>query len=279
MGKSNRLCADDVAGVFRLVHECRELWADVDAWQDHLLQGACELTGMAGGAYNELRLSPDGCRVEVVDEADGGWRYPSSRALFQRMFADHADRAAFMPRVTRLARAARDTGRTAAATRPEMRPDREWRTSGMFNDYRRPAHLDGYVMAFTPNPHTGTLVMLCGNQDLGDRAPTQRTKGVLALLNGEVAPLVGNVLTTRRQRGIRGLSPRLRQTLDALLAGRAEKQIALELSLRMPTVHEYVGAIYRHFGVAGRSELSAYFLRRSPGPWRNSAPPRQRQRR
>jgi DNA-binding CsgD family transcriptional regulator len=43
-----------------------------------------------------------------------------------------------------------------------------------------------------------------------------------------------------------------------------EKQIAVALGLRPPTVHEYVGAIYRHFRVAGRAELMAYFLRRSP---------------
>jgi DNA-binding CsgD family transcriptional regulator len=266
MRKSNRLSVDDIVGVFRLVQECRELWADATAWQDHLLRGACRLTGQSGGAYNELRFSADGRRVVVVEEADSGWRDPSARAMFLQMFTDHADRAAFMPRVRRLALAARRTGGTVAATRPEMRPDREWRMSGMFNDYRRPVRLDGYVLAFTPNPLTGTLVMLCTNQDRSDRAPTQHAKAALSLLNQQIAPLIGKVLAVRRQRGVSDLSPRLRQTLDALLAGKAEKQIALELGLRAPTVHEYVGQVYRHFAVAGRSELSAYFLRRTPEP-------------
>lgn len=266
MRKASHLSVNDVADVFRLVHECRELWADAGAWQEHLLRGACRLTGQSGGVYHELRLSPDGRSAEIVEEADGGWRDPGSREMFRRMFADHADRAAFMPRVTRLARAARDTGRTIAATRQDMRPDREWRMSGMFNNYRRPAHLDGYVLAFTPNPHTNTLVMLCANQHVSDRAPTQHAKALLTLLNREVAPLVGRALAVRRQRGVCHLSPRLRQVLGGVLGGKAEKQIALELGLRVPTVHEYVGALYRHFAVAGRSELAAYFLRRQPEP-------------
>ena len=56
------------------------------------------------------------------------------------------------------------------------------------------------------------------------------------------------------------LSPRLRQTLERLLAGDAEKQVARRLGLRPATVHEYVTAVYRHFHVSGRAELMAHFL-------------------
>src|SRR5262249_17231606 len=58
------------------------------------------------------------------------------------------------------------------------------------------------------------------------------------------------------------LSPRLRQTLTALLEGDSEKQTARRLRLSVNTVHEYVTALYRHFGVASRAELLAPFLRR-----------------
>src|SRR4051812_25654327 len=48
---------------------------------------------------------------------------------------------------------------------------------------------------------------------------------------------------------IPGLAPRHRQTLERLLAGDSEKQIALKLGVSRNTVHVYVTALYRHFDV------------------------------
>ena len=57
------------------------------------------------------------------------------------------------------------------------------------------------------------------------------------------------------------LSPRMRQTLDRLLAGDSEKQIARELGVSPHTVHIYVKALYRGFDVCSRGELLARFVR------------------
>ena len=62
-----------------------------------------------------------------------------------------------------------------------------------------------------------------------------------------------------------GLSTRMRQTLRGLLAGEAEKQIAYRLNLSRHTVHVYVKALYRHFGVSSRGELLARFVRPDAG--------------
>ena len=59
------------------------------------------------------------------------------------------------------------------------------------------------------------------------------------------------------------LSPRLQQTLERLLAGDSEKQIAARLALSRHTVHVYVKSLYRHFDVSSRGELLARFVRRS----------------
>jgi DNA-binding CsgD family transcriptional regulator len=58
------------------------------------------------------------------------------------------------------------------------------------------------------------------------------------------------------------LGPRLRQTLDLLLAGDAEKQIAGKLGLSQHTIHDYVKAVYRRFGVGSRAELLALWVRK-----------------
>lgn len=59
------------------------------------------------------------------------------------------------------------------------------------------------------------------------------------------------------------LSPRTRQTLDCLLAGDSEKQVAARLGLSRHTVHVYVKTLYRRFGVSSRGELFARFVRRA----------------
>jgi DNA-binding NarL/FixJ family response regulator len=57
------------------------------------------------------------------------------------------------------------------------------------------------------------------------------------------------------------LSPRLRQTLQRLLEGDSEKQIAIHLGLSRNTVHVYVKSLYKRFAVQSRAELLARFVR------------------
>lgn len=56
------------------------------------------------------------------------------------------------------------------------------------------------------------------------------------------------------------LSPRVRQTLQRLLAGDSEKQIAAHLKISPHTTHVYVKAIYRQLNVSSRGELLARFV-------------------
>jgi DNA-binding NarL/FixJ family response regulator len=56
------------------------------------------------------------------------------------------------------------------------------------------------------------------------------------------------------------LSPRMQQTLERLLVGDSEKQIAHQLGLSRHTIHVYVKALYRGFCVSSRGELLARFV-------------------
>jgi DNA-binding CsgD family transcriptional regulator len=58
------------------------------------------------------------------------------------------------------------------------------------------------------------------------------------------------------------LSPRLRQTLQSLLKGVSEKQVAQRLGLSQHTVHVYVKKLYRRYGVSSRGELLARWVAR-----------------
>lgn len=64
------------------------------------------------------------------------------------------------------------------------------------------------------------------------------------------------------------LSPRLQETLDCLLEGHSEKEAAERLKLSPATIHQYVIALYRRFGVASRGQLLGQILKkRSQGCW------------
>lgn len=58
----------------------------------------------------------------------------------------------------------------------------------------------------------------------------------------------------------RDMTPREHQTLELLLNGLSEKQIAGRMGLSHNTVHHYVKALHRHFGVSSRSELLARWV-------------------
>ena len=60
--------------------------------------------------------------------------------------------------------------------------------------------------------------------------------------------------------GAEDLLPRMRQTLEHLLAGDSEKQIAVRLGLSRHTVHVYVKGLYKRLGVSSRGELMAKFV-------------------
>ena len=58
-----------------------------------------------------------------------------------------------------------------------------------------------------------------------------------------------------------GLSPRMRQTLELLVRGDSERQIALKLKISPHTVHVYVKQLYKRFNASSRGELLSRFIR------------------
>lgn len=93
-----------------------------------------------------------------------------------------------------------------------------------------------------------------------DRRFSPRDRAVLDVLHAESTWVYGDDLLLTLPEA-RRLSQRERQTLQHLLAGRNEKQIAAALRLSQNTVHHYVKTLYQHFRVSSRSELLARWIR------------------
>jgi len=102
-------------------------------------------------------------------------------------------------------------------------------------------------------------------------APAQRKRRLVA----ELCRLLGEGLGQSPGHAGDGLAPRTRQTLERLLAGDSEKQIASHLGVSPHTVHVYVKALYRHYDVCSRGELLARFVRPG-GAAPASSPPSSR---
>jgi DNA-binding CsgD family transcriptional regulator len=123
----------------------------------------------------------------------------------------------------------------------------------------------------------GMLGQTTGNSQIGNVAALVRTaRSAGALVDGNDAAqrkrrLVASFCKMLGEQLVEGkpapvidppLSPRERQTLELLLNGDAEKQIANRLSLSKHTVHVYVKSLYKRFDVCSRGELLAKWVQR-----------------
>jgi DNA-binding NarL/FixJ family response regulator len=106
-------------------------------------------------------------------------------------------------------------------------------------------HFLGSIRRVTARRAQGIAVM----RERGDRPFSEEDRELLHLVHMGIGPAFG--LPSPRD----SLAPRVRATLDCLLLGAADKEIAVRLGLSPHTVRGYVKAIYRAYEVNGRAEL------------------------
>jgi DNA-binding NarL/FixJ family response regulator len=105
------------------------------------------------------------------------------------------------------------------------------------------------------------LVSLMRPLEIAVPDPVMRRRQLVADLCRLVGESVGAGRARRSTVSFNGALPRRQdQTLQHLLRGDSEKQVAQKLSLSKHTVHVYVKALYRHYGVSSRAELLAKHL-------------------
>lgn len=259
---------DEVKAVIRLVRDVCDLWDDPRAWREQLLKGACQLLdGNAGmiladyanqsGWFGKLSV------VSVVGLPEGmqSLVQPAMSQMDQRQYEDVSENV--MPGMGELSTVMVQQGWATVAW--NQIADREaYHASPMYLNFRKQIDCDDFVVSIRivdvpKRPEAISIDRPHGSAPFGDREVA-----LLKLLHDEIAPLVGVRLATEEHISRNGLSKRLRETLSLLLEGYSEKQVASELKLASRTVHDYVTMLYQHFQVSSRSELLAYFIRRTP---------------
>src|SRR5262245_53538696 len=225
-----------------------------------MLAGLCRLTGAQFAIGGEARLIGPGRLMVPVHFVGHGFPSAAAHAIFLAWLKDPT----VLDNPTRR-NFHRLPGRCVTRTRQQLTPDRDYYDGPFFNEIQRASRLDHGMLSRCAVPGRDWLHEVILNRAVGDRPFDRREQLLVQLFQQELVPLLGRALATSEQIEPAGLSPRLRQTLEALLEGDSEKQAAARLGVGLRTVHEYVLALYRHFEVSSRGELLAFFLRRFRG--------------
>jgi DNA-binding CsgD family transcriptional regulator len=255
----------DLRDVYQLIGECQDVGADPVEWRRTMLGGVCRLVDAAHAMGGEGRWVGPERRFEFV------WG-PVPVGPFDpkglRWFSEYASESKTEknPLYSALSQI---RAPLVTRSREQLLEDRVWYRCPLCATVREalgfdPAVWSGYGVAGPDEIN----VISCARPP-GGRPFSARERRLLHIFHHELGPLVGRRLARGWNGKTRSLSPRLRQTLERLLEGDGEKQIARRLGLSLPTVHQYVTDLYRRYGVSSRGELMARWVRRGSGGMSN----------
>jgi DNA-binding CsgD family transcriptional regulator len=243
MSDGKHLQLRDVRNIFRLIGELRELGADPEQWRPHMVRQLQKLLSAQLVISSEVhfRKLPNG-KMRVTDI---GWGCGADAEAW-RIFTERDDEKPEDYWVT-------------PSTGEEKQPDGE-STDAALVALRPTKPLYGgtcFILSQFPLPHVGAVDQLGLHRTSGDQPFTRAEHRLVHLLHLELGRLWRRDVLDKVKDPTKDLPPRLAQTLEELLTGASEKQIAMKLELSRHTVHNYVKALHQRFQVSSRGELLA----------------------
>lgn len=230
----------DLRAMLRLSHALHTS-GDPYARKQLLLSGLCELLGAISGVSVIAHVDAARRRHTVVSVTCHGAERMRDEQILARCLASLKESP------TRL-----HNGQHAPA---------EWQHLGWPVKASRTRRLHHCLWCKAPNSQASVVACLGLMRDaITSRPFGSRERVLLQLMHTEVSWIYQADLILA-SRGAASLSPRQRQTLQYLLAGNSEKEIAERMRLSRNTVHHHVKAIHKHFDVSTRSELLARWVR------------------
>lgn len=259
MSRSQRLRLTDLRNAYRLIGECREVAALAEPgrpWWRHMLAGLCPLVGAQVGIAGVFRhFAKPEQQILAVEEL--GWAGRAERAHFLQYQADGGERRdpVFQQFAGQL------HGALVTRSREQLLDDKCWHGSEIYNDYLKPAGIDGKIMSVCTLPgNSGMSHLLTLKRPPGEREFSAREMRLVHLFHHELNQALGAKLVSPSPVTVEVLPPRLRQVLACLAEGDGEQQVARRLGISAHTVHEHVKRLHRRFGVSTRGELLARAL-------------------
>jgi DNA-binding CsgD family transcriptional regulator len=230
----------DVRAMFRLVGEVREMGADPDVWRPHMVSALRTLLNAQFVVSSEVHFRKSG-RDRPMRVIDIGWISDTDGNVCKSH--DEREHDSFEDFWVAPSKTAAD------ASEPEglipVKPALKVHAGRSFI-------LSQYALK-----HAGAVDQLGVHRAWGDEPFTTAHHRLVRLLHVELGRLWRKDALRRAKDPTNALPPRLSQTLDELLQGKSEKEIALRLELSRHTIHNYVKALHQRFGVSSRGELLA----------------------
>ncbi|WP_165251503.1 helix-turn-helix transcriptional regulator [Paludisphaera soli] len=250
----------------RLVGECRDLGDDRLAWRGRLTEGIAKMIDadlvFSGEVAGCVALRPRG-----LGSVEWGWENGFDREFFGRQTAIMLEDPGYYPTMNLyFARFASDDG--VCLSRRQLLKDRAWYASDDYQRVHRGLGIDHMLWCFSELKRSAASDVSAGvvvNRARGRRDFKARERLLVRETHAAVARHIGGALAGHEDVSARALPPRARQVLACLLQGDTDKQVAARLRLSVLTVNSYTKAVYRHFGVRGRAELMARWIRRGWG--------------
>jgi DNA-binding CsgD family transcriptional regulator len=148
------------------------------------------------------------------------------------------------------------TRRVVTRRRRDLQSDAEWYSARAFRHYHEFCGIDDHILSISRIDEE-MLHVIALHRPLGGEPFSRRDARLVHWLHAELRGLIGESLARgpRVRQDRPGLSPRLREVLEYLLAGDSEKEVAHRLGIAPAAVHEHVKRLHRLLDVSTRGEL------------------------
>jgi len=268
------LAPRDAVRLLQLMGVLGSLRSDPRAWRQELLNGLLQALPAATAAAFVLRGVTGPEPPMVVSLFDAGFNSEPQRQAFLREFGA----AAFHDPFSRLVlhRFVSQQLETLTCLRADLIDDPAWQGDVHVLTHRKASGMGDCVMSVRRGAERGAAYVLLafraavsappeGGADPGVNIMAAarfgpRERMLIDILHRGLDWLYRAEDAAHRLNRATALPPRLRETLEYLLGGDTERQVALKMSLSVHTVHDYVKALHSHFGVSSRTELLAKWL-------------------
>lgn len=191
-------------------------------------------------------ISPrDPSQTYLVGLTEWGWQKAEQDLFYEHLNSGGMVRDPLHEPVKRL------EFRSFTRRRRDFVPDNIWYASPIVDPLRRRCNVDDSLHTRCRLPQPGWSHAMTFMRSWGQEPFSIRDRFLVSLFHRELGQLWRKVDSGP----LASLSPRLRQTLDLILCGYSEKEMAAALNVSIHTAHDFAKRLYRHFSVAGRGGL------------------------
>jgi DNA-binding CsgD family transcriptional regulator len=240
---TRRLRLRDVRDVFRLIGEVREMGGDPKVWRPHMVKRLRKLFGAEIVISSEVHAQTTKVpgKLKVIDI---GWGCDSEDTLWD-IHTERDDENL-------------EAWRIAAGQLPEQPARAADAVIEVPVHPIKPVYGGkSFVLSQYSLPHISAVDQLGLHRAYGDEPFSAAEHRLVRLFHTELGRLWKRDVLRDAGDPRQDLPPRLSQTLEELLQGRSEKEIANRLELSRHTIHNYVKALHQRFEVSSRGELLA----------------------